>query len=254
MSRGLAPSREQALRVILAGSVRVNGERASKAGQLVRHDATVELLDRSPYVSRGGGKLIHALRIFGIEVSGRICLDVGASTGGFTHCLLLDGAARVYAVDVGKGQLDPALRSDPRVTVMEGRNARFLQPEEFSPSPSLATVDVSFISLEKILEPVVACLDEPGEVVALVKPQFEVGRGQVGKGGVVRDREKHRRVLARLIEFAAGNRWAVRGVTASPLRGPKGNREFFLHIAQQGQSAPDLEERITEAVDASHHV
>ncbi len=250
VARGLASSRERALRLILAGSVKVNGERLSKAGQLVRDDATVEVLDRPPYVSRGGEKLIHALRSFGIEVSGRICLDVGASTGGFTHCLLLEGAGRVYAVDVGKGQLDPAMRNDPRVVVMEGKNARFLKPEEFVTPPNLATVDVSFISLEKVLDATISCLTESGEVIALVKPQFEVGRGQVGKGGVVRDREKHRQVLLRLVEFAAGKGWAVLGVTASPLRGPKGNREFFLHIARQGRSVPDLGGQITRVVNA----
>lgn len=247
--RGLVESRERAVRLILAGSVRVDGRPASKAGQLVPEDATVELTERSPYVSRGGEKLAHALRVFGVTVEGRICLDVGASTGGFTHCLLLMGASRVYAVDVGRGQLDQKLRSDPRVTVMEGVNARSLTPRDFPDRPSLATVDVSFISLEKVLEAVVSCLTDDGEVIALVKPQFEVGRREVGKG-VVRDRAKHRRVLAGIADWAMSKGLAVRGVTASPLRGPKGNREFFLRLGRRGDSIPDLAGRIARVVEA----
>jgi 23S rRNA (cytidine1920-2'-O)/16S rRNA (cytidine1409-2'-O)-methyltransferase len=249
VARGLAESRERATRLILAGSVRVNAVPASKAGQLVREDAAVELLARSPYVSRGGEKLVHALRVFGVTVEGRVCLDVGASTGGFTHCLLLEGADHVYAVDVGRGQLDPKLRNDPRVIVREGVNARFLTPHDFAPRPSLATVDVSFISLEKVLEAVVSCLTDDGEVIALVKPQFEVGRREVGKG-VVRDRAKHRRVLAGIADWAMSKGLAVRGVTASPLRGPKGNREFFLRLGRQGDSIPDLPALIARVVEA----
>lgn len=248
VSRGLVPSREQAMRLILAGSVLVDGERLSKPGQSVSADSTLELLNRPPYVSRGGEKLIHALKSFQVLVDGRVCLDIGASTGGFTHCLLLQGASRVYAVDVGKGQLDQSLRKDPRVVVVEETNARSLVPDKFIPRPTLATVDVSFISLEKVLGAVVACLDEPREVIALVKPQFEVGRGEVGKGGVVRDPIKHRRVLSRVVEFALGSGLAVLGVTASPLRGPKGNREFFVHLSRRGQTVPDLEAQIIHVV------
>ncbi|HLC41550.1 MAG TPA: TlyA family RNA methyltransferase [Methylomirabilota bacterium] len=248
--RGLVPSRERAMRLILSGSVLVDGERRSKPGQLVSADSAVALLNRPPYVSRGGEKLIHALKSFRITVNDRACLDIGASTGGFTHCLLLQGASRMYAVDVGKGQLDQRLRNDPRVVVMDETNARFLVPEDFAPRPTLATVDVSFISLEKVLGAVAACLDEPGEVIALVKPQFEVGRGQVGKGGVIRDPIKHRRVLSRVVEFAIGSGLSVLGLTASPLRGPKGNREFFVHLSRRGESVQGLEEQISDVVNA----
>ena len=248
VARGLAESRERAMRMVLGGSVRVNGRPASKPGELVREDAAVELLERSPYVGRGGEKLAHALKTFDLTVEGRVCLDVGASTGGFTHCLLLTGARHVYAVDVGRGQLDQKLRSDPRVTVMEGVNARYLTAHDFADRPSLATVDVSFISLEKLLEAVISCLTDDGEVIALVKPQFEVGRAEVGKG-VVRDREKHRRVLTRIADWAMSKGLAVRGVTGSPLRGPKGNREFFLHLARRGDSIPDLDVRIARVVE-----
>lgn len=241
VERGLAQSREEAARLILAGRVRVGGERADKAGQGVTVEAPVEVEAHRRFVSRGGEKLSHVLDAFKISVTGRICLDVGASTGGFTHCLLERGARRVFAVDVGTGQLDARLRSDARVVVMEKVNARHLHPEALSPPPDLATVDVSFISLEKVLPAVMNCLVRPGEAMALVKPQFEVGRGQVGKGGVVRDPAQHQAVLTRLCRFALLHGWHVLGVSASPLRGPKGNREFFLHLSLTGRTPPVVE-------------
>jgi 23S rRNA (cytidine1920-2'-O)/16S rRNA (cytidine1409-2'-O)-methyltransferase len=247
VERGLAESRERAARLILAGEVLVDGKRVDKAGALVPATGTIELQGRAPFVSRGGEKLAHALDQFGVKVDSRICLDVGASTGGFTHCLLQRGAAHVYAVDVGTGQLDSRLRGDARVTVMEGVNARSLDPRLLAERPSLTVVDVSFISLEKVLPAVMAALASPGEAVALVKPQFEVGRGAVGKGGVVRDPEQHRAVVARLARYAIVRGWHVLGVTASPLRGPKGNREFFLHLSLRGRTAPDLETLIAHA-------
>ncbi len=249
VERGLARSREEAARLILTGRVRVSGQRADKAGQSVAVDAPIETDARPAFVSRGGEKLAHALDAFGIPVKGRICLDVGASTGGFTHCLLERGASRVYAVDVGTGQLDARLRADCRVVVMERVNARHLTPEAFSPSPDLATVDVSFISLGKVLPATVSCLAPSGEVVALVKPQFEVGRGQVGKGGVVRDPTQHRAVLIRLARFALLRGWHVLGVTPSPLKGPKGNREFFLYLSLTGRTPSDLEALVARATE-----
>jgi 23S rRNA (cytidine1920-2'-O)/16S rRNA (cytidine1409-2'-O)-methyltransferase len=250
VERGLVESRERATRLILAGEVMVDGERVDKAGALVPPDADVEVRGRSPYVSRGGEKLAHALDQFGLTVAGRVCLDVGASTGGFTDCLLQRGAARVYAVDVGTGQLDARLRKDPRVVVMEQMNARTLDPRLFEERPSLAVADVSFISLEKVLPAIFGALSTRAEVVALIKPQFEVGREKVGKGGVVRDPALHRAVVARLARFTVLRGWHVLGVTASPLRGPKGNREFFLHVATHGRTAADVETMITRAVEA----
>jgi len=250
VERGLVRSREEAARLILAGLVRVAGERVDKAGQSVRVEALIEVQASPAFVSRGGEKLAHALDAFRISVKGRVCVDVGASTGGFTHCLLERGASRVYAVDVGTRQLDVRLRSDSRVVVMEKVNARYLTPEVFPVRPDLATVDVSFISLEKVLPPVVACLEPSGEGVALVKPQFEVGRGQVGKGGVVRDPAQHRAVLIRLARFALVRGWHVLDVTPSPLKGPKGNREFFFSLSLAGHTPASLESLITKVVEA----
>jgi 23S rRNA (cytidine1920-2'-O)/16S rRNA (cytidine1409-2'-O)-methyltransferase len=251
VERGLAGSREEAARLILAGRVRVAGGRVDKAGRSVPAEAPIEVEAAPRFVSRGGEKLAHALDAFAISVTGRTCLDVGASTGGFTHCLLERGARLVYAVDVGKGQLDKRLRTDRRVVVMEKTNARHLRPDAFAPAPDLATIDVSFISLEKVLPAVVGCLGGNWEVVALVKPQFEVGRGQVGKGGVVRDPARHRAVLTRLARFAILHGWRVLGATASPLKGPKGNREFFLHLAARGQTPPDLEGLVARIADTA---
>ena len=250
VDRGLVEGREQAARHIMAGEVLVDGKRVDKAGALVASDAAVELQGRAPYVSRGGEKLIHALETFQVKAAGRVCLDVGASTGGFTDCLLQRGATRVYAVDVGTAQLDAKLRKDPRVVVMEQTNARALDPRIFGDQPTLAVIDVSFISLEKILPAVFGVLAPRGEVLALVKPQFEVGREAVGKGGVVRDSALHRAAVARLARFAVLRGWHVLGVTASPLRGPKGNREFFLHCSSHGRTASDLESLIAKSVEA----
>jgi 23S rRNA (cytidine1920-2'-O)/16S rRNA (cytidine1409-2'-O)-methyltransferase len=241
LARGLAASRAEAARLILAGRVRLDGALADKAGRLVRADAGVAVLAAAPYVSRGGEKLAGALDALHVSPRDRVCLDVGASTGGFTDCLLGRGARHVHAVDVGHGQLHPRLRTDPRVSVHEHVNARAMDPATFEPPPSLATVDVAFISLDRVLPTVAACLaraEPPRDVLALVKPQFEVGRGRVGKGGVVRDAAQHREVLHRLSAFAADRGLAPQGVVASPLRGPKGNREFFLHLRPGGPAMP----------------
>jgi 23S rRNA (cytidine1920-2'-O)/16S rRNA (cytidine1409-2'-O)-methyltransferase len=250
VEKALLPSRERATRSILAGEVLVDGRRVDKAGALVETSAEIEIRGRSPYVSRGGEKLAHALDDFGVPVRGRICIDVGASTGGFTDCLLQRGATRVYAVDVGSGQLDDKLRRDNRVVVMENTNARGLDPRIFGDKPSLAVVDVAFISLEKVLPAVFGVLERVGETVALVKPQFEAGREAVGKGGVVREPAQHRAVVSRLARYSILRGWHVLGVTASPLRGPKGNREFFLHLSTRGRTAADLESKIDQTVAA----
>lgn len=226
VERGLADSREKARAVILAGDVLVEGRPAMKAGQLVDATADVQLSRPPRFVSRGGEKLDHALNVFGLDVDGAVALDGGASTGGFTDCLLQRGAARVYAVDVGYGQLDYRLRNDPRVVVLERTNLRDLPP--LPELVDVATVDVAFISLTKVLPAVVRALRPGGMIVALVKPQFEAGRKEVGRGGVVRDPQIHAAVIGRVAAWATGAGQRVRGLTASPLLGPAGNREFFL--------------------------
>jgi 23S rRNA (cytidine1920-2'-O)/16S rRNA (cytidine1409-2'-O)-methyltransferase len=244
VERGLAESRERAQALILAGRVRVDGRPADKAGAAVPTGAMVELVAPLPFVSRGGVKLRAALEAFGVRPAGRVAIDVGASTGGFTDCLLQAGAAHVYAVDVGFGQLDLRLRNDPRVALLERTNIRHLRREALTPAPNLATIDVSFISLSAVLPVVVGLLDSPREVIALVKPQFEVGKGQVGKGGVVRDPAKHRAVLLRLGAVARAAGFEPRALIPSPLLGPKGNREFLVHLVQSSKLKVQSPERV----------
>ena len=230
LDKGLAPSRERAKAVVLAGLVSVNGEVVSKAGTLVdaAAEVTLEAPDH-PYVGRGGLKLAHALDSFGIAVAGRDALDVGASTGGFTDVLLQRGAARVVALDVGHGQLDWRLRNDPRVVVIEHFNARHLTPADLPGSVDIVVIDVSFISLRQILPPVATVLREGADVVALVKPQFEAGRDEVRKG-IIRDPAVHDRVLAEVTAAGAEVGLTRVGSTPSPITGQKGNVEFLLHL------------------------
>ena len=230
---GLAPSRERAQRLILAGDVLVGDRPATKPGAVVAADAVLRLRKTpSAYVSRGGEKLAGALDAFGLDVAGKVALDVGASTGGFTDCLLRRGARRVFALDVGYGQLAWTLRQDERVTVLERTNARRLEASMLTEAPDLATVDVSFISLALVLPAVAAVLRPAGSMVALVKPQFEVGRGQVGKGGVVRDPAVRAAAVARVRDDAQALGLSVRGQSDSVLPGPKGNREAFLWLVR----------------------
>jgi 23S rRNA (cytidine1920-2'-O)/16S rRNA (cytidine1409-2'-O)-methyltransferase len=234
--RGLVKSREEGQGRIMAGEVLVNDHPVTKAGALVSPDASVRLRGQSlPYVSRGGIKLEKALRVLSIRVKDKIILDVGASTGGFTDCLLAHGAGEVYAVDVGYGQLDWKLRKDPRVFVLEKKNIRYLEVDELSRRPEFATIDVSFISLRLVLPQVKKLLSPRGEILALIKPQFEVGKGKVGKGGVVRRHEEHLRVIKEIEEAATEIGLEVKGVTESPLLGPKGNREFFIYLAKRDE-------------------
>jgi 23S rRNA (cytidine1920-2'-O)/16S rRNA (cytidine1409-2'-O)-methyltransferase len=229
VERGLATSRQRAAALILAGQVTVEGRRAEKAAQQVAPDARVDVLEEDEgYVSRGGIKLAGALDAFSLSVAGLVVMDVGASTGGFTDCLLRRGAGRVYAVDVGYGQLAWRLRQDPRVVVLERTNARYLERERIPEPVDLATIDTSFISLTKVIPRVLGFLGESGRLLALIKPQFEVGRGLVGKGGVVRQPELHQRVVFELELFCRDQGLGVQGVIESPLLGPKGNREFFI--------------------------
>ncbi|MGD1098199.1 MAG: TlyA family RNA methyltransferase [Bryobacteraceae bacterium] len=228
VERGLAESREKAHALILAGQVSVGGRRDRKPGESVPIDSAVEVIEKMPYVSRGGWKLAAALDHFSIDVTGRVCLDVGSSTGGFTDCLLQRGAARVWSLDVGHGQLDWRLRNDPRVVVREGVNARYMRPEDFPEKFSLAVCDASFISAT-LLVPAIASLLEPGgAMVILVKPQFEVGREQVGKGGIVREPELHRSACER-VRTAVEMLGYHADIIESPILGAEGNREFLLY-------------------------
>ncbi len=229
VERGLTPSRERAQGVILSGRVLVDGRRITKSGQLVPPECSIELTGEDlPFVSRGGLKLDHAIRTFQLEVTGLTALDVGASTGGFTDCLLQHGARRVYAVDVGYGQLAWALRQDPRVVVLERQNIRTLAPELIPEPVQLATMDTSFISLKLVIPAVLRFLDRRAVLVALIKPQFEAGRNAVGKGGVVRDPQVHQEVCRTVERFCVEQGLETMGITPSPLLGPKGNREFLL--------------------------
>jgi 23S rRNA (cytidine1920-2'-O)/16S rRNA (cytidine1409-2'-O)-methyltransferase len=240
--RGLADSRTSAAAAVRAGMVRIgsDGPRATKPAQVVPDDTELLVEGRPRYVSRGGLKLEHALDALGLAVAGRWCLDVGASTGGFTDCLLRHGAERVIALDVGHGQLDWGLRNDPRVHPIERKNARELAHADLPYEPGLATIDVSFISLARVLPAVARCLAPTGEILALVKPQFELGRGRA-KGGVVRSAEDRREALVSVAEAAQGIGLAVKGFASSGLPGPKGNRETFVWCGAEGPGAEDLD-------------
>ena len=228
VDRGLAESRAKAQALILAGSVLVDGQKAQKAGQSVSAEAVVQLIGQLPFVSRAGVKLDHALNIFGIDVTGRVGLDVGASTGGFTDCLLQRGATRIYAVDVGPSQLDWKIRTDARVVVKDHTNARYLQPSDIGEACSIAVCDVSFISVTLILPVLPPLLTADGEMVILIKPQFEAGRDEVGKGGIVRDPAVHE-AACRKVQSAAESLGFRTQLTDSPILGTEGNREFLLH-------------------------
>jgi 23S rRNA (cytidine1920-2'-O)/16S rRNA (cytidine1409-2'-O)-methyltransferase len=253
VERGLIDSRERARRVIMAGEVRLGDRIADKPGQLVALDAEITLQQRPPYVSRGGLKLAAALDAFAIPVEGSICVDVGASSGGFTDVLLQYGAAHVIAIDVGYGQLDWSLRNDPRVTVLERTNARTLQQLPIDPNsgapyrPRVATIDASFISVKLLLPAVVQWIADEAHVIVLIKPQFEAGRERVGKRGVVRDPQVHRDVLASVLGWAQEHGWAVRGLIRSPITGPAGNIEFLSWLVTDVSSATPF--NIAQAID-----
>lgn len=232
--RQLVPSRERARALIMAGQVIIGEHKVEKAGQLVDDSLEIRIKNDIPYVSRGGLKLEKALDEFNIDVNGLTVMDVGASTGGFTDCLLQRGAARVFAVDVGYGQLAWKLQQDERVLSLEKTNIRYLQPETLPSVPDMAVIDASFISLDKVLPNTLHLVKSFGEIVALIKPQFEVGRGEVGRGGVVREPEKHAAVIESVCSLAKGLNLEVIGVTESPITGPKGNREFLVYLKKHG--------------------
>ena len=249
--RGLAESRQKAQALIMAGEVFVNQQKVSKAGTAVAEDAEIEVRGkRLPYVSRGGLKLEKALDTFPVSVAGKVCLDTGASTGGFTDCMLQHGAVRVYAVDVGYGQLDYRLRADDRVICLERTNARYLTHEQIPEEPDFASADVSFISLRLILPVLRGLLKPDGEVICLVKPQFEAGKEKVGKKGVVRDPAVHREVLERFSVHAEEADFSVRGLTWTPVRGPEGNIEYLGWLTAGGGN--HIPQDLTQLVRQSH--
>ncbi len=234
VERGLAASREKAKALIMAGKVLVAGEREEKAGAMVLPDQEIRLKgEPEPFVSRGGYKLRKALTEFGIDLTGKTCMDIGASTGGFTDCMLQHGAKRVYSIDVGYGQLAWSLRQDERVIVLEKTNVRYLTAEQVPELVGFASVDVSFISLTKIIDAAQARLKYGGEMVCLIKPQFEAGREKVGKNGVVRDKKVHQEVIEWIIREMRARQFAVLGLDFSPIKGPAGNIEYLLHIKNQ---------------------
>ncbi len=252
VARGLAASREKAQRVIRAGKVLVSDRVVDLPATKVLTDIEIRTKgEPEPFVSRGGLKLASTLDYFNVEVDGKLAIDVGASTGGFTDCLLTRGAEKVYAVDVGYNQLDWRLRNDQRVVVLEKTNARYLTPEIIPEPPALAVMDVSFISITLILPALKTILTPNAEVVSLVKPQFEAGRQQVGKGGIIRDTAVHRQVLEKITGFCDETAWQIKDLTVSPIKGAKGNKEFFIHLENSNETN-DMEvikNRIEELLD-----
>lgn len=236
VQRQLAPSREKAKAMIMAGSVLVNGEREDKAGTMFQDTVEITIKGNTlKYVSRGGLKLEKAMSHFDITLDGKVCMDVGASTGGFTDCMLQNGAVKVYSVDVGYGQLDWKLRQDERVVCMEKTNIRYVTPENIQELVEFASIDVSFISLTKVLLPVRNLLTEDGQIACLIKPQFEAGREKVGKKGVVRDPAVHEEVIERVVAYAQSISFQALGLEYSPIKGPEGNIEYLLHLKKEAE-------------------
>ncbi len=247
--KGLVPSRERAKTTIMAGLVYVDGQKADKAGMNVAEDAQIEVRSNGKtFVSRGGHKIEKALSHFAIQPAGLVAMDVGASTGGFTDCLLREGATKVYSIDVGYGQLAWSLRTDPRVKCMERTNIRYVTPDQLEETPSLAVIDVSFISLKLVLPVVANLLDEKGAIACLIKPQFEAGKGKVGKKGVVREPEIHLEVLQSFVENAHNAGMHVHDITFSPIKGPEGNIEFLGYLGKQLDEVEiDLQDIVQQA-------
>lgn len=253
VEKGLCPSRERAKAVIMAGQVYVDNQKTDKVGTDIPEGAQIELRGETlKYVSRGGLKLEKAMSVFPISLAGKICMDIGASTGGFTDCMLQNGAARVYAVDVGYGQLAWSLRTDERVINMERTNIRAVTREQIADVLDFISIDVSFISLRLVLPVAAGLLTDSGELICLVKPQFEAGREKVGKKGVVRERKTHIEVLENAAGYARDSGFSVCGVDFSPVKGPEGNIEYLLYLKKQGEDTVTAEQ-LTEAVEASHN-
>lgn len=255
VERGLAPSRERAKTIIMTGNVFVNGQREDKVGTRIDQNTVIEIKgSTNPFVSRGGLKLDKAIKSFGIDLQNLIGMDVGASTGGFTDCMLQNGARKVYAIDVGYGQLDWKLRTDPRVVCMEKTNIRYVTHEQVPDLIEFATIDVSFISLTKVLQPVYDLLMEDAKVVCLIKPQFEAGREKVGKKGVVREISTHYEVIHKIIDYVTCHAYHVIDLSYSPIKGPEGNIEYLLLMQKKNfnQELFDYTELIKKTVDNAH--
>ena len=250
VKQNLAPSREKAKAMIMAGSVLVDGQREDKAGSMFPDTVKLTIKGHTlPYVSRGGLKLEKAMTHFDLSLDGKVCMDVGASTGGFTDCMLQNGAVKVYSVDVGHGQLDWKLRNDPRVVCMERTNIRYVTPEDLEEKAEFVSIDVSFISLTKVLPPVRELMEDGAEMVCLIKPQFEAGREKVGKKGVVRDPAVHREVIGKVVDLARSLSFGVLHLEFSPIKGPEGNIEYLLHLRKQeeGQGEVDIRGVVEQA-------
>ncbi len=255
VKNGLAESREKAKAIIMSGIVYVDGQKEDKAGTTFEETAKLEVRGATlRYVSRGGLKLEKAMTQFGVELSGKVCMDVGASTGGFTDCMLQNGAVKVYAVDVGHGQLAWKLRNDPRVVCMEKTNIRYVTPEDLEEPVEFASIDVSFISLTKVLGPVKELLTENGQIVCLIKPQFEAGREKVGKKGVVREKSTHLEVIEMVISFAVSIGFEVMNLEYSPIKGPEGNIEYLLYLQNHraGEHFENVPVNPSAVVEAAH--
>ena len=256
VERALAPSREKAKAYIMSGDVYVDGQKEDKAGTMFKETVKIEVRGNTlPYVSRGGLKLEKAMNNFGVSLDGKVCMDVGASTGGFTDCMLQNGAVKVYSIDVGYGQFDWKLRNDPRVVCMEKTNIRYVLPEDLQEPAQFSSIDVSFISLTKVLLPVRNLLTDDGEIVCLIKPQFEAGREKVGKKGVVRDPAVHLEVIEKVIAYASTIAMELCHLSFSPIKGPEGNIEYLLHLKKrpEGEVIQSSLEVTPEAVVQEAH-
>ena len=253
VKRGLIRSRESARGAIMAGHVFVDGQKEEKCGAKFSPDCRIEVREKqNPYVSRGGLKLHKGICKFGIDLGGRVCMDIGASTGGFTDCMLKNGASKVYAVDVGYGQLAWELRQDSRVVCMERTNIRYLTPDKLSEKVDFVSVDVSFISLKKVLPSAINLSNDDASMLCLIKPQFEAGREKVGKKGVVRDRDVHKEVIRDIIGFVLANHFGVLGLDFSPIKGPEGNIEYLLYIRKNTDNTCDTDALVGRVVDSAH--
>ncbi len=253
VNRGLAPSREKAKTMIMEGNVFVNHNREDKAGSTFPDDCMIEIHGTTlKYVSRGGLKLEKAMTHFGITLEGKVCMDIGASTGGFTDCMLQNGAVKVYSVDVGYGQFAWKLRQDPRVVCMEKTNIRYVTPEDIDDKLDFASVDVSFISLTKVLGPARALLTDHGQMVCLIKPQFEAGREKVGKKGVVRDKKVHEEVIQKIEDFCLSNGFSIHNLEYSPIKGPEGNIEYLIYIEKADEPVKEESVDLHKVVEAAH--
>lgn len=253
VNRGLAPSREKAKTMIMEGNVFVNNNREDKAGSTFPDDCQIEIHGKTlQYVSRGGLKLEKAMKHFDISLDGKVCMDIGASTGGFTDCMLQNGASKVYAVDVGYGQFAWKLRQDERVVCMEKTNIRYVTPSDIDDVLDFASVDVSFISLTKVLGPAKDLLKDNGQMVCLIKPQFEAGREKVGKKGVVRDKKVHEEVINKVIDFALEIGFSIHNLEYSPIKGPEGNIEYLVYIEKTSEPKMDENVIIHDVVEAAH--